>query len=269
MSQQQKVRGERYQVKPRRGILLYGPPGNGKTELVRAAAGEHHFYLIKVVSKDFVASEPQIQLAKIQNIFDKTLKLSQMLAQGDMGIILFFDEFEALAGSHLLSSVVRGTLLNYMTDKNGLRSMDCKVLFMVATNFFEHLDEALTRKGRIDEHICLDNPSREIGEQILVRRFRMDESIEQKTVDDNTIYQMYQQLLQQKRQSWLNNELRKLCELPLNAQRMIESEEMLERQADMQTPSIAEIIDYFEDIKAISFYEHQGEGKIPIRFPAD
>lgn len=263
---EQKRRGERLGVTPRRGILLYGPPGNGKTELVRAAAGEHRFYLIKVLSKDFAASNPQMQLTKIQMIFDKALRLSQMMAQGDMGVILFFDEFDALASSQLLSSVVRGTLLDYMTDKNGLRSPDCKVLFMAATNFYEQLDEALTRKGRIDEHIFLDNPTEENGVEILCSRFRKDESINQDQLTDEMIKECYNRLKKQKQENWYQTEVRRLKEMPLVGMRYLsEYDDMLKEESKKQFPSIADIINYFDDIKTNSFYKNETNEKIIIQ----
>ena len=146
----------RMKIEPPKGILLYGPPGNGKSELAQAVAGEHGFYFFKVLSKDFASSLVNEQIRKLDSIFTEIERFSKLTEQ--QGIVLFFDEFDALAGKNNLNQVVRGSLLNYIADENSLRHRDSKILLIAATNFFDEIDDAMKRKGRIDAHIFMDNP---------------------------------------------------------------------------------------------------------------
>ncbi|MFC1239042.1 AAA family ATPase [Treponema vincentii] len=160
----ERAQAKEYGIMPSRGILLYGPPGNAKSKLAAAAAKEHNLYFIKVLSKDFASINPDATLRNLQLIFAEVFKLSKMCTD-IKGILLFFDEFDSLASKSLLSPTVRGTLLDYIADneKHGLRAEKSNILLMAATNYYKILDEALIRKGRIDEHCFMDNPSRENG----------------------------------------------------------------------------------------------------------
>lgn len=148
---------EQLKVEPQKGVLLYGPPGNGKSKLVEDVARERGFYFFKILSNDFVASFASEQIKRLDSIFSEVARFSKLTSR--KGIVLFFDEFDALAGKNNLNQVVRGALLNYIADENGLRSRDSKILFVAATNYFDDIDEAIRRKGRIDAHILLDNPT--------------------------------------------------------------------------------------------------------------
>lgn len=265
---QQKRRYETFGITPRKGILLYGPPGNGKTDIVKAAAGQHQFYLIKILSKDFVSASPQEQLYNLQNIFSKTNRLSKIMTQTNSGIILFFDEFDSLAGVNVLNKIVRGTLLDYMTNTDGLRSVDSKILFIAATNFYDLLDEALIRKGRIDEHIFLDNPSEEIGKQLLIKKFEDDVTLDKTSFTTNDIRDSYDQLLTKKRKEFMEAELQRMRSTPYERS-MIHNEEynaLLQEESERITPSIVEILNHFDEIKLRSFYKQQDGKLIKIQF---
>lgn len=154
----------RMKIEPPKGVLLYGPPGNGKSELAQAIAGEHGFYFFKVLSKDFASSLVNEQIRKLDSIFTEIERFSKLTEQ--QGIVLFFDEFDSLAGKNNLNQVVRGSLLNYIADENTLRHRDSKILLIAATNFFDEIDDAMKRKGRIDAHIFMDNPCKNDAIQI-------------------------------------------------------------------------------------------------------
>lgn len=76
----------------------------------------------------------------------------------EKGVLLFFDEFDALASAEQLESRIRGTVLTQLDDDKTLRNPETKVLFLAATNFYEKLDEAMIREGRIDEKFEMSNP---------------------------------------------------------------------------------------------------------------
>lgn len=202
-----RAQAKEYGITPSRGILLYGPPGNAKSKLAAAAAQEHNLYFIKVLSKDFASINPDTTLRNLQLIFAEVFKLSKMCTD-IKGILLFFDEFDSLASKSLLSPTVRGTLLDYIADneKHGLRAEKSNILLMAATNYYEILDEALIRKGRIDEHCFMDNPSRENGLTMLHQFIQNAPHVAE--CDSTIIKNIYGHLHRQK----MNIERKKLLE---------------------------------------------------------
>lgn len=120
------------------------------------------------------------QLDNLQVIFDQVIRLSKMCSK-HQGVLLFFDEFDSLAHC-AMSNVVRGTLLDYLAsgenqEDSGIRSAQSKVLLVVATNFKELLDPAVIRKGRIDDHLLMDNPSEEDGIKMLREKTDRDTTV--------------------------------------------------------------------------------------------
>ena len=158
-----------YKLDMQNGILLYGPPGNGKTELIEMAAKAQNMMLIKVESKDFIGYTPKDTLNSIDDIFSKALNLSRMCDK-DEGVVLFFDEFDSLVGLNL-SPEVRGTILVKLSDEKGVRANDSQLIVAGATNFYWKLDEATTRAGRFDCHIELGNPEKDVAFEIIENLF--------------------------------------------------------------------------------------------------
>lgn len=191
---QQKKRYDDYKITPRKGVLMYGPPGNGKSKLAQAVAGEYGFYFFKVLSRDFASSFPSDQIKNLERIFSEVTRFSKMADCA--GIVLFFDEFDSLVGRDVLNGVVRGSLLSYVSDETGLRSKHSKILFMAATNFENRLDEAIKRRGRIDAHLFMDNPTEDNGRRMLKSFFDAEDCI--KRVDDKIIQSAYRSLKDEK-----------------------------------------------------------------------
>ncbi len=191
-SEKEKSKALKFGVKISKGILLYGPPGNAKTMLAQAVAKDNDFYFVKVLSKDFASDYVSKQLDNIQIIFDQVIRLSKMCNK-HKGVVLFFDEFDSLA-FYGMSNVIRGTLLDYLAsgenmEDSGIRSAHSRVLLICATNFKENLDPAVIRKGRIDDHLLMDNPSPESAVAMLRQKFDNDSSINyEQDVDFKSIY---------------------------------------------------------------------------------
>jgi len=162
-------RADEYDIKMKRGILVYGPPGNGKSQLAQAAANEHGLYFMKITSDTFTKVSLSEQNKTLVKIFNSALQLSEMCGEEIKGVLLFFDEFDALASGELLDPRVRGTMLTQLDDQDTLRNPNTKVLFMAATNYYEKLDEAMIRAGRIDEKLEMRDPSPENGTQMLIQ----------------------------------------------------------------------------------------------------
>lgn len=241
----------RMKIDPPKGILLYGPPGNGKSELAQAVAGEYGFYFFKILSKDFVSGFANEQIRKLDSIFTQIERFSKLTER--KGIVLFFDEFDALAGMNNLNQVVRGSLLNYIADEHTLRNRDSKILFMAATNFFENIDEAIKRKGRIDAHIFLDNPNETEAIQIF-NAFLDEEKIAEVASEDVT-RNAYSSLLAEKR---ANYERKLYADLAFVADERILDK--VRQDIVAQRPSGADLKTLYRELKEIAFLANKFNG---------
>ena len=153
------------------------------------------------------------------------------------GVLLFFDEFDSLAGIQNLNSIVRGTLLDYLANdkEDGIRSDTSKVVLMAATNFYDQIDEAIKRKGRIDKNLKMDNPTEEIGKEMLQDFFEKDKSIG--NISEEIISSIYENLLNEK-----NTEIDRINKL-------LKPEEQVVRVR----PSGADLKTIYKEIKNTAF----------------
>lgn len=141
-----------YNINSERGILLEGPPGNGKSFIAQCIAGEFNLDFIKVIGKDIASHFYSEDSKKLSDIFDSAFKIAR-LSKG--GCVLFFDEFDGIAAKSSNLNL-RATILDLI-----IKSRDIPNLILVAaTNYKEYLDEATIREGRFDKKIRIDNPTR-------------------------------------------------------------------------------------------------------------
>jgi transitional endoplasmic reticulum ATPase len=141
------------------GILLYGPPGVGKTFFAQAIAGEYGLNFIHVSTGDLVSG---IVGGSARNI-DKAFET----AEQNLPALLFFDEFDSVAQrrDNTPDQESRRTvnqLLTSLEAHHGERGL----LVMAATNSIEHLDPAVVRPGRFDRHIRIDLPDADARREI-------------------------------------------------------------------------------------------------------
>jgi len=149
-------------ITPPKGILLYGPPGCGKTLLARAVATESEANFISVRGPEIFSKWVGESEKAIREIFRK----ARMAAPS----IIFFDEIDAIAPSRGLgfgdSRVTERVISQLLTEIDGLIALQ-NVVVIGATNRPDILDTALLRPGRFDRRIYVPPPDYEARLEIL------------------------------------------------------------------------------------------------------
>ena len=145
----------RFNLKPEKGVLLYGPPGCSKTMLVKALATEAGLNFLAVKGAEIVSMYVGESERSIREIFRKARAASPS--------IIFFDEFDAIASNRKSELKVLETLLNEMDGFEELRN----VFIVAATNKPEAIDPALLRPGRFDNIVYVGLPDLETRKGII------------------------------------------------------------------------------------------------------
>jgi SpoVK/Ycf46/Vps4 family AAA+-type ATPase len=135
------------------GILLYGPPGNGKTTLAKAAASE-------LEASFFYASGAEIR-SKWHGESEQRLRALIQAARAQPVAILFLDDVDGLLPQRSEKAGVDNRLVvQFLNEVGGFRDSPNLLLILGATNCPWEIDEAVFRTGRFDEKIYIGLPDR-------------------------------------------------------------------------------------------------------------
>lgn len=143
------------------GILLYGPPGCGKTYLAKATAGEINANFISVGINDILDMWIGRSEKNMGYIFE--------VARRNTPCVLFFDEVDALGASRsdMKNSSGRHVINQFLSELDGVDGSNEGILILGATNAPWHLDPAFRRPGRFDRIIFVPPPDEVSREKIL------------------------------------------------------------------------------------------------------
>jgi len=142
------------------GILVYGPPGCGKSLIARATANEVKSTFIHVKCSDLKSKYVGETEQNIAELFNT--------AREKQPCIIFFDEFEALGGDRTSGQPhEKSAVAQLLTEIDGMDSKDQQILLLAATNEPWSIDSALRREGRFGKTIYIPRPDFNARKQII------------------------------------------------------------------------------------------------------
>ncbi|MCC7572899.1 MAG: proteasome-activating nucleotidase [Candidatus Methanofastidiosum sp.] len=144
-------------IEPPHGVLLHGPPGNGKTLIVKAVANETDSTFIRVVGSEFVRKYIGEGARMVREVFN--------LSREKAPSILFIDEIDAIGARRVDTGIsgdreVARTMMQLLAELDGFDPRG-HVKIIGATNRVDMLDPALLRPGRFDRLIEIPPPTKE------------------------------------------------------------------------------------------------------------
>ncbi len=152
-----------YHIKPTKGILLFGPPGTGKTMLMRAIANEVRARFFYVKTSSLMSPFQGESAQALSKVFDTARKNAPS--------VLFFDEIDGIASKREIqeSDISRQLLTTLLGEMDGFQKID-GVVIVGSTNAPNLLDESILRPGRFDKIIYMPLPDRE-GRALIFKQY--------------------------------------------------------------------------------------------------
>ncbi len=177
-----------YGLRAPKGILLYGPPGCGKTLIAKAvatslSAGQKgkKTYFISIKGPELLNKFVGETERQIRAIFAR----ARALASADVPVVVFFDEMEALfrtRGTGVSSDVETMIVPQLLAEMDGLESLE-NVIIIGASNRADMIDPAVLRPGRLDVRVRVNRPGRAQARDIFGKYLTTDLPISKELVD--------------------------------------------------------------------------------------
>ncbi|RLI94455.1 MAG: AAA family ATPase [Candidatus Altiarchaeales archaeon] len=169
-------------IKPPKGVLLYGPPGCGKTLLAKAIANESNANFIAVKGPELLSKWVGESEKHVREIFRKARQVAPS--------IIFFDEFDSISKirGRTLTDVTERMVNQLLTEIDGIEELE-GVVVIAATNRPDLIDPSLLRPGRIDLKIEIPLPDEKTREEIFkvhTRKMPLDKDVNLKELAEKT-----------------------------------------------------------------------------------
>jgi transitional endoplasmic reticulum ATPase len=169
-------------IEPPKGVMLYGPPGCGKTLLAKAVANESGANFVSINGPEIMSKYYGESEGKLRELFDN--------AEKNAPSIIFIDEIDSIAPKReeVTGEVERRVVAQLLTLMDGLKSRG-QVIVIAATNRPEAVEPALRRPGRFDREIIISMPDKKGRREILqvhVRGMPLDEDVKIEEMADTT-----------------------------------------------------------------------------------
>ena len=173
-----------HQLSPPKGILLYGPPGCGKTLIAKAVANslarsikertgnETPAYFLNVKGPELLNKYVGETEHKIREVF----KRARDKASEDVPVVIFFDEMDSLfrmRGSGISSDMEATVVAQFLSEIDGVESLK-NVIVIGASNRQDLIDPAVLRPGRLDLKVKVNRPDREAAAEIFTKYLTND-----------------------------------------------------------------------------------------------
>ena len=172
---------ERFGLQPPKGVLLYGPPGCGKTLIAKAVAnslaqhlGGQSSFFINVKGPELLNKFVGETERRIRLIFERARELAQSSTQRP--VIIFFDEMESIfrtRGSGVSSDMETTVVPQLLTELDGVENLK-NVIVIGATNREELIDPAIMRPGRLDIKIRIRRPDPNAAKDIFAQHLHTE-----------------------------------------------------------------------------------------------
>jgi proteasome-associated ATPase len=184
---------EEHQLKPPKGVLLYGPPGCGKTLIAKAVAKSlaqqvaektghvaAHSYFLNIKGPELLNKYVGETERQIRLIFQRAKEKS---AEG-FPVIVFFDEMDSLfrtRGSGISSDVENTIVPQLLSEIDGVEALK-NVIVIGASNREDMIDPAILRPGRLDVKIKIERPDAEAAGEILAKYLTVEVPLHDETL---------------------------------------------------------------------------------------
>ena len=188
-----------HQLKAPKGILLYGPPGCGKTLIAKAVANSLARKISKRTGKETTAYFLNVKGPELLNKYvgetesklREVFKKAREKASQDVPVVVFFDEMDSLfrmRGSGISSDMEATVVAQFLSEIDGVESLE-NVIVIGASNRQDLIDPAVLRPGRLDLKIKVNRPDEraagEIFGKYLIPDLPLHQSVHDKHGDDN------------------------------------------------------------------------------------